>query len=231
MIYATADLHGYPLNMFKELLRKVRFSKEDYLFVLGDVIDRGSDGISLLRWMMCQPNVELILGNHEEMMLESEFIIDKITNSSLDSLTSEKLDALANWIANGGEPTIAALRKLSDEDKQYVFEYLKDAPLYDIVSTENQHFLLTHSGLGRFSSGKEIDDYNKEDFLLNRPVLTDKYYDNVITVFGHTPTVNYGETFAGKAIVTKTWINIDTGAGWGFSPMLLRLDTLEEFYL
>ena len=40
MIYVTSDLHGYPLKKFREMLSKVGFSDDDFLFVLGDVIDR-----------------------------------------------------------------------------------------------------------------------------------------------------------------------------------------------
>ena len=49
-------------------------------------------------------------------------------------------------------------------------------------------------------------------------------------IFGHTPTFYYGEEYKGKAIVTDTWIDIDTGAAAGLSPMLLRLDDMKEFY-
>ena len=41
MIYVTSDLHGYPLEKFKELLGSAGFSDNDYLFVLGAVIARG----------------------------------------------------------------------------------------------------------------------------------------------------------------------------------------------
>ena len=59
MIYATSDLHGFPLEGFQNLLDHAGFSDNDYLFVLGDVIDRNGDGgIGLLQWMMLQPNVE-----------------------------------------------------------------------------------------------------------------------------------------------------------------------------
>lgn len=51
-----------------------------------------------------------------------------------------------------------------------------------------------------------------------------------MTVFGHTPTIYYGEEYEGKAVVTDTWIDIDTGTSCRFSPMLLRLDDLKEFY-
>ena len=32
-------------------------------------------------------------------------------------------------------------------------------------------------------------------------------------------------------VVTDTWIDIDTGAGYGRAPMLLRLDDLKAFYV
>ena len=50
-----------------------------------------------------------------------------------------------------------------------------------------------------------------------------------ITVFGHTPTICFGEEYKGKIIKTKTWIDIDVGASVGFEPVLLRLDDMEEF--
>ena len=46
------------------MLNRVGFSDDDFLFVLGDVIDRGEDGIKILKWMMSQSNMELIMGNH-----------------------------------------------------------------------------------------------------------------------------------------------------------------------
>ena len=79
MIYVTSDWHGYPFEKIKDMLNKVGFSEEDFLFVLGDVIDRGEDGIKILRWLMSQPNMELILGNHEAMMLAC-CIICQFTN-------------------------------------------------------------------------------------------------------------------------------------------------------
>lgn len=36
--------------------------------------------------------------------------------------------------------------------------------------------------------------------------------------------------YEGVPIVTDTWINIDVGCGWGYPPLLLRLDDMKEFY-
>ncbi len=56
-------------------------------------------------------------------------------------------------------------------------------------------------------------------------------FDDVHTVFGHTPTVIYGEEYDGKIVKTETWTNIDCGVGYGNEPILLRLDDFKEFQL
>lgn len=68
------------------------------------------------------------------------------------------------------------------------------------------------------------------DLLWARPSLQDEYFDDILTIFGHTPTMYYGEMYTGKILKTRTWINIDVGAGSGQPPVLLRLDDLREFY-
>jgi serine/threonine protein phosphatase 1 len=40
MIYVISDLHGYPIEKLKKLLEKANFGEDDFLYILGDVIDR-----------------------------------------------------------------------------------------------------------------------------------------------------------------------------------------------
>lgn len=230
MIYVTSDLHGYPLEKFLELLDKAGFSDDDTCYVLGDVIDRGPEGIKTLIWMMDQPNFEFVLGNHEAMMLACDFICDEITDESIANLTGEKLETYKNWISNGGQTTLNELYALSPDVRNDIFDYLSDAPLYEAVTADDNDYLLTHSGLGSFDKCKKIWEYSAHDLIWNRPNSNARYFDDITTVFGHTPTHYYGSEFKGKAIFTDTWINIDTGAACGGSPMLLRLDDMKEFY-
>ncbi len=230
MIYVTSDLHGYPLDKFKAMLESVNFSQDDFLYILGDVIDRGTDGISLLRWIMLQPNVELLLGNHEAMMLASDFVFEEITEKSISDLTGTKLGIYSNWVANGGQPTLDALRTLRPKQIEYILDYLRDCPLYEVLTVNGRDFLLTHSGLGNFSYNKKLSEYTETDLLWSRPSLTARYFDDITIVFGHTPTLYYGNEYKGKAAKTETWINIDVGAATGLPPMLLRLDDMQEFY-
>ena len=231
MIYVTSDLHGYPLEKFKALLEKAEFGSDDFCYVLGDVIDRGTEGIKTLRWIMRQPNFELILGNHEDMMLGCDFILDEITEESIANLTGTKFDYYLNWISNGGQQTLNEFFSLRREEIKYIFEFLEDAPLYAAVTAGDRDFILTHSGLGSFDKTKRLSEYTPHDLLWTRPSLEAEYFEDITTVFGHTPTFYYGDEYTGKAVFTDTWIDIDTGAAGVRSPMLLRLDDLKEFYM
>lgn len=230
MIYVASDLHGYPLSGFKKMLEQVGFSKDDFLYILGDVIDRGPDGIKILKWLMAQPNAELILGNHESMMLNCEFLFEEITDESIYRLTGSKLDTFSTWMANSGNVTLEALRSTRNNEIEYIYEYLREAPLYETLTVNDRDFLLVHSGLGSFSKDKRLSEYSENDLLWTRPTLDTKYFEDITTVFGHTPTIYFGEQFKGKAIITDTWIDIDVGAAYGLNPMLLRLDDMKEFY-
>ena len=233
MIYVTSDLHGYPLEEFQKLLSQAGFCDDDFLFVLGDVIDRGEEGVRLLRWMAEQPNVQLILGNHEAMLLRCAFLFREITEENAEALTAQDMEHLALWRSNGADPTLAAFKDLlrtKPDVMEGILDYLNEAPLYDYVVVDGRPFILVHAGLGNFSPDKPFHRYEAEDLLWVRPGLETRYFDEATVIFGHTPTYHYGESYRGKAIKTDTRICIDTGAAAGGHPMLLRLDDMQEFY-
>ncbi len=234
-VYVTSDLHGLKLNSFKELLKKAGFSDDDWLYILGDVIDRQNDGgVKILRWLLEQYNVQLLMGNHEAMLLSCEFVFDEITESSLENISAEKLDILNIYLKNGGDITLKNLKTLKSIDGETfteIFEYLKECPFYETVSAGDNDFVLCHSGIDNFEKNKKLSEYSPDDFIWAWPEITDEYYDDIITVFGHSPTVGYSEEYNGKVLKTKTWIDVDVGNYLGNSPVLLRLDDLKEFYL
>ncbi len=230
MIYACADLHGTSLENLKALLGKVNFSEEDFLFVLGDVIDRGEHGIELLDWLAKQSNAQLILGNHEAMMLVCEFVFEEITEESVWNLSYDKLKLLSGWLNNGGAPTLAELRKVKDTTPEIIsdiMEYIKEAPLYETVTAGGKDFILIHGGFENFDRLRKLSSYSADELLWHRTEKNERYFEDIVTVFGHTPTEYYGEEFEGRIFKTDTWINIDTGDRLS----LLRLDDLKEFYL
>lgn len=234
MIYVISDLHGYPLEKLKKLLEKADFGENDFLYILGDVVDRNGDGgVEILTWLLSQPNVQLILGNHEAMLLACEFLFDEITDESISSFDSEKMEILTNYQLNGGDVTLKALSKLNKEAPETVadiLDYLHDAPLYEAVTAGGKDYFLVHSGIDDFEKGRKISEYPADAFIWAWPELEDEYFDDITTVFGHTPTKYYGEEYSNKIIKTRTWIAIDMGAGDGVTePVLLRLDDMIEF--
>lgn len=50
-IIITSDIHG-NLSYLKGLLDKVSFSKEDYFFIAGDLVEKGGDSLATLRYLM-----------------------------------------------------------------------------------------------------------------------------------------------------------------------------------
>ena len=234
MTYVISDLHGYPLEKFKMLLAKADFGEDDFLYILGDVVDRNNDGgVEILEWLLSQYNVQLILGNHEAMLLSCEFLFDEITDESVANFDSEKIELLSNYQLNGGDVTLKSLAKLNKESPETVadiLDYLHEAPLYEAVAAGGKDYFLCHSGIDNFEKGKKISNYPADAFIWAWPEISDKYFDDIITVFGHTPTMNYGEQYRNKIIKTRTWIAIDMGASDGITePVLLRLDDMAEF--
>ncbi len=236
MVYVTSDLHGCAIDVLVSLLQKVNFSDDDFLYILGDVIDRGLYGAELLFWITQQGNMELVLGNHEATLLACSFVFEEANDETIDSLSLEKMQLIENWVQNGGTPTIAGFRKLLRRDPESVegiLDYLRDCPLYEVVRLKDHTFILVHAGIENFSPSKALDGYNPDEFLMARPSLETVYFqDNKTTVvFGHTPTGIMDSSCSGKAIRTEDWICIDTGVALGNAPMLLRLNDLKEFYL
>ncbi len=232
--YAISDLHGYPLDKFKALLAEAGFCAEDTLYIIGDVIDRNGDGgVELLRYITEQPNFEFILGNHEDMLLACEFVFEEITDDSIETLTPENTRALERYLRNGGGVTLESLGRLKREEPQAFSElmlFLKEAPLIGAVTAAGRDFLLVHGGFNGFEKSKKLSDYSAYDLLWARPTLETRYFEDIMTVIGHTPTFYLGEQYRGSIVKTDTFINIDAGASIGLAPALLRLDDLAEFY-
>ena len=53
--YVMSDFHGRH-DFFMRMLEKIDFSENDTLYILGDVADRGPDGIKTFMYIMDKPN-------------------------------------------------------------------------------------------------------------------------------------------------------------------------------
>ena len=229
MTYTISDLHGYPVKKLKVLLDKAGFSDNDTLYILGDVIDRNGDGgVSVLLWLLDMPNAHLILGNHEAMLLSCPFALNEDFE---ENMTGKEADDYLIYTFNGGEVTLKSLRVLPGEKQKTILDYLRACPLYKTVTAGGRDYILVHAGFDNFDKSRPLSDYTADELLWAWPDTNDEYFDDVHTVFGHTPTKCFGEEYDGRILRTKTWTCIDCGAAYGNEPVLLRLDDNKEFRL
>lgn len=231
MIYVISDLHGYPFEKFLKILEKAGFCDDDFLYVLGDAVDRGEDGVKYLLWLMKQKNAQLLLGNHELMMRRCDFLFGDDAQERINDLEKQERRNLGLWMANGAETTVRGLFNESPETRKAILGYLNGLPLYKNIRVGDREYLLTHSGLRDFRPDKKPEDYSVDDLVWNRPDLSERYFDDKTVVFGHTPTWFYGDEYKRSIIVNDTWIDIDAGAAGGYPPVLLRLDDMAQFTL
>lgn len=231
--FLISDLHGHA-DAFFQMLDLISFSREDRMIILGDVIDRGEDGVKLLRYIMEQENMELLMGNHEDMM-----------RKSLSEATREFW--LDTWIYNGGGTTISGLNQLSEEEFKECVNFVENLPLYKIIEVEGITYLLIHAGV-RLQEGQSLTEVcaavDEEDALWIRgDFFNSEVVPPYYVVFGHTPTKmisRYTQTMPAdqreqcEKFEIVQWnhrIGIDCGAAYGANLGCICLNDLKEFYV
>lgn len=177
--YAISDIHGH-FSTYKKLLEKLKFSENDFLYVVGDVIDRGRDGIKIILDIMERPNVELILGNHEIMMIDAiEFMRKNDAEGKTEKADlGEAFTPVDLWFhpANGGKTTYNAFKKLEPEMQDKMLEYLKSLRLIKRLKVGDISYHISHS----YSVGYQFgDDLFYKDALVDaESVVWDSLLDD-----------------------------------------------------
>lgn len=233
MIYVMSDIHG-EYKKYLAMLEKINFCDDDILYIIGDVVDRGSQPMEILQDMMMRHNVYPILGNHEIMALEVLNALNvEITEQNAEShLTEEMMQAYIDWTFNGGNSTLNGFMQLSKDEKADILDYLNEFTPYDVVDIDNKTYLLVHAGLYNFSEDKKIHEYSITDLTFRRPDYDKQYFSDasIYIVCGHTPT----PLISGRAEIYHSHNNIciDCGATFnGGKLACLCLNTMEEFYV
>lgn len=232
MIYCISDIHG-NFAKYQKLLQKIAFTGRDLLIVLGDILDRGEHFSSILFDMMRRENVIPLAGNHDFMGAYCLRLLSKeITNESLEELDHDALKAISEWLKDGGDATLKNFRRLSNDQREDILDYLSDFELYREVQAGGRHYILCHAGLGNFSPEKRLEDYSLADLAFSRTDYSRLLFQDKILVTGHTPTALIpGNPRPGYIYKGHNHIAIDCGCGFGGRLGAVCLDTGEEFYV
>lgn len=242
MIYVMSDIHGC-FEEFLCMLKKIKFTDKDEMYILGDAIDRGGGSIPLLLYIAKTSNMHLLLGNHEAMMRDAIASGDKNL-----------------WFINGGTVTYKQYILLSKEERNAIFEYISELPLLKLIEVNGKKYYLAHSTFKKEESYLYMNmqdeeynvvwerEYNRYKYIKTEYPETYNKYKGYTLIAGHTPTIKllYKEvvncTLKGIQYKThiykgKHYINIDCGMAGDTNKIkkirlgCLRLDDMKEFYV
>ena len=133
-VYVMSDLHG-NYEGFISILEQIHFSEADELYVDGDIVDRGRGGIKILQYMMMQPNIYPIIGNHEYALMQVlDFVTQEITEDAISKIDEKTLQNIIEYQNIGGQVTLDEFHKLSKEEQRDIMEYLEEFAAYEEIS-------------------------------------------------------------------------------------------------
>ena len=249
MIYCISDIHGCFAE-FKKLLGQIKFSDQDQLYILGDLIDRGPNVDKCVEWLVDHrandpdSNVHFLMGNHEEMMswaLEGswhKFRFDCLNRSM--------------WEQNGGKQTIRQLKhNVAPTDIDAFQKIVENAPKGTTLAhpATGETILLSHAGIRPAEPESEYGEWliqSEEDLMwIGREWYTAREQPPFQVISGHVPTMAlaYNETMRTlypnacedgdlcRIMHIGYKHDIDCGCIFGGKLGVLMLDTWEEDYI
>lgn len=230
MTYVVSDLHG-SAEKFERLLRNIRFTDDDVMYVLGDIVDYGEGSMDLLCDLSMRFNVIPIVGDHDLRAQKLLTVLDGMLRDGSMPDDPTVLSEMTAWIQDGGQPTMEGFKALDDDMKEGVLEYLSDLSLYEEVEVKGKKYLLLHAGIADFAPATPLEDYMPEDFVGEALDPNVRYFEDVTVIAGHVPTYEIEGAARGKIFYGNGSILIDCGAAFDEPLACLRLEDGEEFYI
>lgn len=220
--YIMSDIHG-DYTKFLKMLKKINFSSDDTLYILGDIFDRGKQPFNILGYIIKHKNIHLILGNHETFLIDwYEYNENWI------------------WLQNGGMKTFTQFMNKDYIQQEFIYNYIRKLPHCIILDDK---YILTHAGLYIPPLG---DDYTIEqlinllgnNFLWHRKTLgNEKQYKHYTQICGHSTvqSIKNTDSIEEVKILKRTGI-IYIDCGCGFTDMnsklaCLCINDMSEYYV
>lgn len=127
MVYCISDVHG-EYELFKKLIERINFSKNDKMYICGDIIDKGESSIKLAKYIFSFSNIYCIMGNHELAFLKYYHSILQTSPEDFDDV----LKKLQNYFPEDGH--------LLDWD---LVDWFDSLPSYIV----EKDFICVHAGI------------------------------------------------------------------------------------
>lgn len=215
--YVMSDIHGMS-DLLKRMLDGIQPEREDRIYILGDMIDRGPDPAGVLDLVMSTSGITALRGNHEDGFTEWYEAADR-----------DRYPYYYNTyeILNRSD-------RLREKIPEYV-EFMKKLPLYAKVKTGGKCYLLAHA-----STEEILHIWKRKERLLWDSSMIDRQrgIPGYVSVVGHVPTFLIRRTGNEPAAIWKSpdgsLIDVDCGAFFSASGGRLGclcLETGETYYV
>jgi serine/threonine protein phosphatase 1 len=223
--YIMSDIHGH-FDRYKEFLQYSNLGDNDILYIIGDVLDRGSEAIPLIQDIMQRNNVIMIKGNHEQMLLP---ILNDLMYQNKETQEQIINDEMA--IAQiGQEDTLRDFCKLGSHEQNQIINFISQLPIYEELEVNGINYILVHGGLPNFSD-MPLEYYDENELLFGpHDFFINHYGNDTIIIVGHLPTKFIDGATPHDIYHINDTIAIDCGCGFGGKLGVLCLDTSEELY-
>ena len=226
LIYAVSDLHGC-YDKYIKLLERLNMTPNDSLYVLGDIVDRGSDGMKILLDLIKRKNIFSCRGNHDHC---AQILLRSFAMPNDGCFADGLEEAFGLWLSDGGSTTYDEFLKLDESNRHAVLNYLNSLPLFEKLTVEGRRFFLAHT-VPEKSRMLDFDNCRVSDFIMGEPEYEKVYFEDKIIVTGHTPTGFIDPEYTGRIWKGNNHIAIDCGAVFGNPLGCICLDTMEEIYV
>lgn len=225
--WVIPDIHGCAKTLKALIEDMVKPSKHDWLYFLGDYIDRGPGSKEVIDYLMNLQyedyNIRTLMGNHEDYLIKS--YEEEINLKSLFGL-KYKNRKKKEWLFHGGKETMESFKlvDLKDFPVKYL-EWMKNLEYY----IELENFILVHAGFN-FNSEKPFEDTNSMLWVREYDIDSNIVKNKKI-IHGHVPV---SLEFIDNSIKNKSYkfIDLDNGCymhdrvGYG-NLVALELNSLE----
>ena len=186
-VLAVSDIHG-RLSYLKGVLAAARFSPDDILILLGDLVEKGPDSLGTLRYVLelqKTHTVYAVSGNCDGMLWEEfpdELVFADMQEAG-DSMALNQLARVLDFPVRGPDD-LPRLRARAQEAFGPELDYLDALP----TILESEDYLFVHGGLPQEDSLHQLDRWScmKNDNFVSQGKTFSKW-----CVVGHWPATLY----------------------------------------
>lgn len=226
MTYVVSDIHG-EYRKFLDLLKQIRFSEDDLMYVVGDLVDYGEEPMELLADLSVRLNIYPVAGEHDYLAARMLTGFEKMRKSGA-APDAGYISEMTAWVKEkGGQPTLSGFRELDEEQREGILDYLTEMPLFEEAEAGGREYLLVHKGIAGDPAEHPLEEDTPEHFFsaANTPDPNTVPLDGKILIVGHKASqsdrIGYG----------KGSIFLDCGAGQGGKLGCLCLENGREYYV